>query len=43
MDRLREVKATIAAHHDEIDLDKLRRRSKREWSSVDEDDLVGSA
>lgn len=43
MERLREVKATIAAHHDEIDIDELRRRSKREWSSLDEDDLGGSA
>lgn len=38
MDRLREVKDTIAAHHDEIDIDELRRRSKREWSSVTEGD-----
>lgn len=37
---LREVKHTLAAHHDDTDLDALRRRSKRAWSSLDEADLA---
>lgn len=35
MDRLREVRDTITDNHEPIDLDELRRRAKREWSSLD--------
>lgn len=35
MERLEDVKETIAARHDEIDVEAIRRDSKRAWSSVD--------
>lgn len=39
MDQLRDVKASIASHHGDIDVDELRRRSKRAWDSLDEETL----
>lgn len=36
MDRLRDVKTTIAEHYDDLDIDVLRRRSKREWEQLDD-------
>lgn len=39
MDRLRDVKASLEAHHEDIDLEALRERSKRDWSGLDAGDL----
>lgn len=36
MERLRAVKTTIAEHYDDLDVDELRRRSKREWGQIDD-------
>lgn len=36
MDRLRDVKSAIGADYDDIDIDDLRRRSKREWGQLDD-------
>lgn len=41
MDRLRDVKTTIAEHYDDLDVDDLRRRSKREWGQLDDVSIDG--